>query len=166
MFKPLLHITLPEDDGEDRHFAPIILALEAMCAVNEWHIKRSLKRARLGKGIPVPPLYATGVRYKEDDAGREDWRDCYVILKRGFGDCDNLVAYRVGELRAAGIQADPVVKWQHVPKDIAVKQLGYPGKLIPDDGFWMVHCAVRFPDGRIEDPSKLLGMGGHYTNRM
>jgi hypothetical protein len=87
MFKALLHITLPEDDGEDRHFAPIILALEAMCAVNEWHIKRSLKRAAQGKGSPVPPLYASGIRYKEDDAGHEDWRDCYTVLKRGFGDC-------------------------------------------------------------------------------
>jgi hypothetical protein len=87
MFTPLLHITLPEDDGEDRHFAPILLALEAMCAINKWHIQRALKRAEKGQGVPFPPLYASGVRYKEDPAGREDWRDCYVVLKRGWGDC-------------------------------------------------------------------------------
>ncbi len=165
MFTPLLHITLPEDDGEDRHFSPILLALEAMCAINTWHIKRALKRAKKGQGVPFPPLYASGVRYEEDPAGREDWRDCYVVLKRGKGDCDNLVAWRVAELRAAGIQAEPVVKWQQVPKAMMVK-LGYPGDKIPADGISMVHCAVRFPDGHIEDPSKRLGMGGNFTSKV
>jgi len=71
MITPLLHITLPENSDEDvhdeeRHFAPIILALQAMIAVNEWHIRRGLKRAEKGLGAPVPPLYASGVRYKED----------------------------------------------------------------------------------------------------
>lgn len=172
MFTPLLHITLPEDDGDDdesrqaRHFAPIVLALEAMIAVNKWHIERSLKRAARGKGVPVPPLYLSGVRYQEDPPGREDWRDCYTVLKRGKGDCDNLVAWRVAELRVAGIDAEPVVKWQHVPKDLVVKLMGHPPNKVPKEGIWMVHCSVRFPDGRIEDVSKNLGMGGAYTNRV
>jgi hypothetical protein len=89
---PLLHITLPDDDGadglgEDRHFAPIVIALEAMVAINLWHIRRSLKRYHRGLGNPITPLYASGVRYKEDEPGREDWRDCLAVLQRGFGDC-------------------------------------------------------------------------------
>lgn len=165
MITPLLHITLPEDDGEDRHFAPIVLALDVLCRVNEWHIRRSLKRAQQGKGKAISPLYASGVRYEEDPPGREDWRDCYEVLRRGKGDCDNLVGWRVGELRAAGIAVDPVVKWQQIPKDVMIG-LGYPAKMIPEEGCSMVHCAVRWPDGRIEDPSKILGMGGNFTSRV
>lgn len=311
MIKPLLHITLPDDDGEDRHFAPIILALEAMISVNLWHIKRSLRRAQQGLGNPIAPLYMSGVRYKEDDPGREDWRDCLEILKRGAGDClplstlvlrddyeklpiaalkigdrifgdgawttvtevmstghkpimqfslgngrtlrcsaehtlfkefgsrmeevrardvrmhdqlvmpavipmatdhgiemrerqigtarvetiaygdveacgdittdagkfwlpesdvvvhncDNLCAWRAAELRAAGIRAEPVIKWQHIPREVAL-QLGYPANIIPPGGLSMVHVLVRHPDGTIEDPSKLLGMGGGYNNRV
>lgn len=162
---PLLHITLPEDDGEDRHFAPIVLALEAMIAVNEWHIRRSLRRAQLGTGNPIAPLYTTGVRYAEDAPGREDWRDCLAILERGTADCDQLCAWRCAELRAAGIKAEPVIKWQHIPRNIAL-QLGYPSRVVPSGGLSMVHVLVRWPDGHIEDPSKILGMGGSYTNRV
>lgn len=165
MITPLLHITLPDDDGEDRHFAPIVLALEAMISVNLWHIRRSLRRAQQGLGNPIAPLYMSGVRYKEDDPGREDWRDCLEIIKRGFGDCDNLCAWRAAELRAAGINAEPVIKWQHIPREVAL-QLGYPSKIIPPGGLSMVHVLVRHPDGTIEDPSKLLGMGGGYNNRV
>lgn len=87
MITPLLHITLPDDDGEDRHFAPILLALQAMISVNLWHIRRSLKRAQQGLGNAIAPLYTSGVVYAEDEAGREDWRDVYTVLKRGKGDC-------------------------------------------------------------------------------
>ncbi len=41
---------------------------------------------------------------------------------------------------------------------------GYPASKLPDRGVWMVHCCVRYADGRIEDPSKILGMGGNFTN--
>lgn len=177
MITPLMHITLPEDDGDDRHFAPILLALEAMCAVNTWHIKRALKRTEKGLGHPVPPLYASGVRYQEDPPGREDWRDCWAVLDRGVGDCDQVVAWRVAELRAAGEFAEPVIKWQQIPREVAL-QLGYPSNMIPEGGIAMVHCAVRLKKPTqwsyydqdsgaiIEDPSKILGMGGEYTSQV
>lgn len=185
-------LTLPETDEEDEgdpsHFAPYQIALEGMCQLNEWHMRRALKRTAKGLDVPVPPLYVSGVRYKEDPPGKEDWRDCYQVLVRGLGDCDQLVAYRVGELRAAGIPAEPVLKWQFVPVEVMVKMqatpelarhwaeqlgwsLGHDGRLTPmrgrraQKGLWMVHCLVRFPmTGAIEDPSKILGMGGAYTS--
>ena len=175
MLTPLLHITLPEDDGEDRHVAPIVLALNAMIAVNMWHIKRANKRTMKGLGVPVPPLYASGVRYEEDPPGREDWRDVYSILARGKADCDGLVGYRVAELLAAGIDAEPVIKYQFVPKAAMVAS-GYPASKIDGEGILMIHCAVRGPranlvnpeqqpDGTwVEDTSKNLGMGGTFTN--
>lgn len=168
MITPLLHITLPEDDGEDRHFAPIILALQAMISVNLWHIQRGLKRAEKGTGVPVPPLYASGVRYKEDPPGEENWKDCWAVLKDGHADCDRLVSWRVAELRAAGIPADPIIKWQQVPKDVMIG-LGHPPHMVPEEGISMVHVCVGWPGWQqdpslVEDPSKILGMGGNFTN--
>lgn len=167
MITPLLHITLPEDDGDDAHFAPIQLALNAMVSINEWHIRRALKRARLGLGEPIPPIYASGVYYEEDPAGREDWRDCLAVLERGKGDCDQVVAWRTAELRVAGINAEPVIKWQHIPQNVALS-LGYSSDVVPPQGFSMVHCSVGWPgwrtNGHVEDVSKNLGMGGNYTN--
>jgi hypothetical protein len=173
MITPLLHITLPEnfdedDHDEERHFAPIILALQAMIAVNEWHIRRSLRRAAKGLGAPIPPLYASGVRYKEDPPGEENWKDCLAVLKDGHGDCDRLCAWRVAELRANGVAAEPLIKWQQVPKDIMIG-MGHPPDMVPEEGISMVHVLVGFPgwqsDERlVEDPSKLLGMGGEYTS--
>lgn len=175
MLTPLLHITLPEGDGPDRHVVPVIFALNAMIGVNEWHIRRANKRTMKGEGVPVPPLYASGVYYEEDPPGREDWRDCYVVLARGKGDCDNLVAWRVAELKAAGFPAEPVIKYQLIPRDQMIR-IGYPANKVGDDGILMIHCAVRGPrqclinpeqqpDGTwIEDVSKNLGMGGNFTN--
>jgi len=173
MITPLLHITLPENSDEDvhdeeRHFAPIILALQAMIAVNEWHIRRGLKRAEKGLGAPVPPLYASGVRYKEDPPGEENWKDCLAVIKDGHGDCDRLCAWRVAELRAAGIAAEPLIKWQQVPKDVMIG-LGHPPDMVPEDGISMVHVLVGWPgwqsdESLVEDPSKLLGMGGEFTS--
>lgn len=87
MITPLFHITMPEDDGEDRHFAPIIPALEGMIGINLWHMKRALKKTEQGTGVPVPPLYASGVIYREDPPGEENWKDCLAVLKDGHGDC-------------------------------------------------------------------------------
>jgi hypothetical protein len=172
MITPLFHITLPEDDGEDRHFAPLIPALEGLIAVNLWHIKRAFNRALQGKGNPIPPLYKSGVRYKEDPPGEENWKDCLAVMKDGHADCDRLVSWRVAELRAQGIQADPIIKWQQVPKETMIG-LGHPPHMVPDNGISMVHVCVGFPGWQkyglennplVEDPSKNLGMGGNYTN--
>lgn len=167
MMTPLFQLTLP-DESPDAHFAPLQITLEGLCDVNEWHIARMIKR--LAKGLEpefvIPPLYASGVRYKEDDPGHEDWSDAIETNRKRVGDCKKLVAWRVGECRAQGIDCEPVIKWQWIPKKIAL-QLGYPGWLVKGDGIWMVHCQVRFfSDGRIEDPSKILGMGGDYTNKV
>jgi hypothetical protein len=92
MITPKVHITLPEnfdedEYGEERHFAPIIPLLKGVIEVNEWHIRRALRRAQKGLGYPIPPLYASGVRYKEDPPGQENWKDCLAVLADGHGDC-------------------------------------------------------------------------------
>lgn len=160
---PLFELTLP-DDSADAHFAPLQIALEGLCRINEWHIARALRRTQKGIGEPLKPLYMSGVTYKEDEAGREDWSDIFKTYERGTGDCKKLVAIRIGELRCAGIQCEPVIKYQWLPAALA-HQLGYPEWFVNGEGLWLVHCLVRYGDGRVEDPSKILGMGGEYTNK-
>lgn len=171
MMTPLVHVTLPDlrENTVESHFAPLVFMLEGLIKLNEWHITRSFKRAAAGMGAPFPPLYSTGIYYQEDPAGQENWRDAPAILERftqtGKGcDCDQLVCWRVAELRCAGIPAEPVIKWQHLPHELAVS-LGYPAKFVPAEGLWLVHCCVRFGNGSIEDISKNLGMGGNFTSR-
>jgi hypothetical protein len=166
---PLVHLTLPDlaDHSVAAHFAPIVLLLEGPIKVNEHHIRMQNDKFSRGESpIPFPPLYLSGAYYEEDPYGREDWRDVWSCLEKiasGHGiDCDNCVCWRVAELRVAGVAAEPVIKWQHLPCELA-RSLGYGAA--PEEGLWLVHCCVRFPDGTIEDPSKLLGMGAEFTNK-
>jgi hypothetical protein len=92
MITPKVHLTLPEhfdedDRDEDRHFAPILPLLEGLIKVNEWHLRRALRRTQKGLGRPLPALYASGVRYKEDPPGQENWKDIPAVLADGHGDC-------------------------------------------------------------------------------
>lgn len=91
-------------------------------------------------GRPFPPLYESGVRYRRERAGREDWLGPVDVLRLGHGDCEDLVAYLVAQY------------WFHGHLSVQ------PHCYAPRPG--LVHCVVRHSDGRIEDPSKMLGMGG------
>lgn len=157
MFSASLQLSLPDVD-DARHFVPLQIMLEALCKVNAYHCRHALLA-----GMPYPPLYASGVRYKAEKPTEEDWPDIPAVLKKGNGDCEDLVAYRVGELRAAGYECEPVLKWQFLDAK-TLKAIGYPRKHIPDRGVWLVHCLVRFPNGMIEDPSKVLGMSGNFMD--
>ncbi len=172
LMKAQWHISLPELSGatEDEHFAPLLWMLEGMITVNMHIINWAFRRFARGISPPVPPVYASGVRYKADPAGKEDWKDCLQCMIDGWADCDRLVAWRAAELRVAGIPAEPAVKWRHIPKAIAVTIMNpdgkpaYPASMVPDEGLWLVHCSVKHPNGQIEDISKNLGMGGQYTS--
>lgn len=148
---------MPETRDRSR-FAPIVILLESLAKVNEFHLKRGIKIGR-----PYPRLYDSGVYYREEKPGFEDWPDVPTVLEQGWGDCEDLAGYRAAELRVYdGIDAVPVIKWKWIPAN-QMKDAGYPPGSIPRDGVWLVHCLVRYPDGRIEDPSKILGMRGDYS---
>lgn len=53
---------------------------------------------------PLPPLYGSGIRYQlEPNLGQfEDFKNPYETFEDGWGDCDDLVIYRVSELVALG----------------------------------------------------------------
>lgn len=164
--RPLFHLSLPDSD-DAAHFVPLQIALEGLTRINEWQIRRSLRRAELGlTDTVIPPLYAAGVVYQEEKPGHEDWLDAPAVVRQRYADCEDLAAYRVAELRVAGYEdVEPVIKWQWISREMMIRQ-GYPAHKLPGRGVWLVHCLVRWPDGRIEDPSKILGMGGNFMERI
>lgn len=87
----------------------------------------------------LPPLYRSGVRYEREPRGSEEWLTPLQMLERGVADCEDLAAYRVGELRASGADPGAVVT-------------------IVRTGPRTLHAVVRRSDGSIEDPSRVLGM--------
>jgi len=97
------------------------------------------QRARRGEAPPLP-LYASGVRYRRERRGEEAWQSIAETYRRKCGDCEDLVAARVAELRFAG--------------EAGAK----PRLYSPRAG--LVHCIVMRADGTTEDPSKVLGMKG------
>ena len=101
-------------------------------------------RLRKLKGRPLPLLYKSGIMYRREPwAGRfEEFADIPTVLKRKWGDCDDLSAWRVAELQEQGESADFRIYWR--PRK--------PGKPIT------MHVEVRRGDGSIEDPSRLLGL--------
>lgn len=82
----------------------------------------------------VPPLYRSGVRYRREYP-REDWRTLPVLIRKRFGDCEDLACARAAELPGAR----------------AIARSEGPG---------LFHIVVRHASGRIEDPSVRLGMKG------
>ncbi len=93
----------------------------------------------------VPSVYRAGLVYQREPLCRycEEWRDCLSVLEHGGGDCEDLACYRAAELQLAGIHARPYVRRP---------------RLLPG-GVLLYHIQVEWPDGRIEDPSRELGMG-------
>lgn len=100
----------------------------------------------------TPRLYEAGVIYKPEkrrvDVGGnvleygEEWQTIPYVIHRGHGDCEDLGAWRAAELRVKdGINATPMIRVRRLPS-----------------GPWRAHVVVRYPDGRIEDPSVKLGM--------
>lgn len=161
MTTPRVILTLPDTDDAER-FLPLVILLESLTRINEYHLVRGLTMGR-----PYPRLYDTEVVYKEEKPGREDWPDIPKIIANGWGDCEDLAAWLAAERRVYdGIAAEPVIKWKWIPtKELVAAGYHRHGKL-PRDGIWLVHCLVRLPDGTIEDPSKALGMGGDYLENI
>lgn len=113
-------------------FAALTHLLEALVAVNVvW----------LREHPSAPWLYQSGVRYKDEPPGQDDWQDIPETLARGNGDCEDLACWRLAELRTR--TSEDVLP--HVTRTILGPRTVY-------------HIAVRRRTGGIEDPSRVLGM--------
>lgn len=95
----------------------------------------------------TPLLYESGVRYKSEierhGFSKEEWFDIPHILERGEGDCEDLACWRVAELRKSGVRAKAAVKGKTIAPTVT-----------------LFHVLTQWPNGRLEDPSKKLGMRG------
>lgn len=142
---------------------------------------------RAGK---VPKLYTSGVRYRPEPwpstclkcgaknpprrstcsrcgskemSFVEEFADALTVLKRGWGDCDDLSPWRTAELQEAGdLAADSKISWKVRCKNCAARVNDSNGGACHRCGsrrrFRVFHVTTRRGDGRVEDPSQYLGM--------
>lgn len=91
---------------------------------------------------PLPPLYSGRIRYRIDaqhGSGVEVFSDPWTVAARGYGDCNDLVLYRLIELMLAGERVSA-----RDPNTRSVWDMGE------------VHVLVRRANGRLEDPSLIV----------
>lgn len=98
----------------------------------------------------APNLYDSGVYYRRKipkHQADDDWADIPVCLTLGYGDCEDVAAWRVAELRVRfGIRdAMPHI----IRQDYS-------------DGGWLYHIQVKAL-GEIEDPSELIDYKGNFA---
>lgn len=118
--------------GIDHAFAPLKIALQALADINAWLLRHR----------QFPSIYNGRIKYVAEAPNKEDWYTVEDIHRLGYGDCEDLACARAAEYVVQGVQANP---------DCSAKWIG---------SILLIHIFVRFPDGRIEDPSKKLGMKG------
>ena len=94
----------------------------------------------------TPNLRDSGVRYFHDGIV-DEWHTIDAALHDGVADCKGLAAWRVAELRASG--EDPAA---HTFKKFAVVDDPTVGNML------LYHIQAQRGDGRIEDPSRDIGM--------
>lgn len=88
---------------------------------------------------PLPPLRRSGVVFRPEPghgSGVDEFANPWLVYKRGWGDCDDLVCWRLVELRYRG-------------HDVSATRAEWVG-----DG---VHALVRLANGDTEDISILCG---------
>ena len=104
----------------------------------------ALEAAEADMRAGAPDPYVSGVVFKREappSQGVEWWKRPARTLSCGGGDCDDLAPWRAASLRVSGEDPDAL------PVLMPVR----PG---------LVHVLVRRGDGSLEDPSRVLGMGG------
>lgn len=90
----------------------------------------------------IPLIYASGVRYEEEPPGQEDWQDIPTCVRMGTADCEDVAAWCAAEYQVRfGIPARAFYK-----------------AFAKKDGSYLYHIMVMLPDGRVEDPSRAMGM--------
>lgn len=110
----------------------------------------AVNRLLIRKG-KLPLLYRSNVLYQREPKGEETFVDGSTVYERGHGDCAHLAAWRVAELQESLREAIASGK---VSPDAPQPRL----RLYMRPKHRTVHVQVRHSDGRIEDPSRLLGM--------
>lgn len=90
----------------------------------------------------IPSLYVIAPRYYHPPPSEpEEWKDIGAVIRDKKGDCKDFVAWRLAELWESGVLAR------------AESVVSRKGKRT-----MKFHTFIRYPDGRVEDPARKLGM--------
>lgn len=121
------------------HVPPVPEAIEALAEglvrLNCYYMEEADAR-----GIATPNLYRCGIVYRREPQGREWWQsaaDVLGVVANRSGDCEDLSAYRVAELRTFLDEPTACVRI------VRTKRGSF-------------HAIVERGDGSIEDPSRIL----------
>jgi len=135
-------------------------ALEGLVRLNA---KLLLAAFRVGR--PVPPLYSLGVRYKREPGRREWWQTIADNIDAQIADCEDLASHLAAEhridgfLKAFGSSSRVRALPSRMQTELAVSGYFYPARAVCiRTGKRTYHAVTRHPGGRIEDPSRALGM--------
>lgn len=88
--------------------------------------------------VPASPLDAN-VHYQREASGLEEWNIASVVVRLGWGDCEDLNGWEAAGLRFTG--EDPGAR-----------------AVLYRTGEHLYHCVVERSDGRIHDVCPALGM--------
>lgn len=128
-----VRLGIPGDISRDEMATAIDAALEASTA-------GSVPRIARGQVPTFETGLGRGIRWKPEPPGDEHFDSPGTVLRRGWGDCDDLAPWHAASLRATGEDPDAIAR------------------VIPS-GPKRWHAIVERSDGTIEDPSKAAGMG-------
>jgi hypothetical protein len=128
-----IRLGVPSDANRDEKKAILDAALESVTRANE---------ASLLRGLPsfADALHAGKVRWRPEPPGDEHFDLGKTVLRRGWGDCDDLAPWHAASLRTSGED----------PEATAFVRPSGPNR-------W--HAVVQRSNGTIEDPSRAAGMG-------
>ncbi len=125
-----INVAVPEAHVD----APVLdAALEATTRLNESMLARQ-EIPTFEKGLHY------GIKWKPEPPGAEHFDHAATVMKRKWGDCDDLAPWHAASLRNTGTD----------PEAHAVAKRSGPNR-------W--HAVVQRSDGSIEDPSRRAGMG-------
>jgi hypothetical protein len=143
VYSPHFQLRSFENIRESSRFGVLQFLLHALTAANvAWLLDHP----------ETPMLYESGVRYTEEASGVDEWLDIPEILYRHAQglpiDCEDLACWRVAELqvRCGEREARHHITVSDIPDAVI-------GQVVTT-----YHITVERVDGRIEDPSRLLGM--------
>jgi hypothetical protein len=131
VYRPVFELSAFDTMPHPEKVRVLIALLEALALADLIYLRANPK---------TPRLYESGVVYVREPDDRDNWQDIPRTIALRNGDCEDLCAWRVAELRAAGELAE--FELRHF-------LIGHAT---------VYHVLVRHADGGIEDPSRALGM--------
>ncbi len=156
---------------------------ERVLACLLWALVMADESYLMGTRDEVPLLYQSGVYWKAEEplgvsvcpegVGQELFLGIRQIRNQGFADCEDVACWRVSELRLghAGPETRGLPPFPGHPPVTAIRA-PFPLRARGVDAMpaffsrktgpntTTIHIVVAWPDGYVEDPSRVLGMGG------